>query len=355
MIRRSREIILLIIISFSLIGCGQNTKIARTFTNPVFPSGADPWIIFRDGVYYYTCTSGSNLFIRKGKNLDELSLSERKVIWTPPEDTSYSKQIWAPELHFINEKWYMYFAADDGENRNHRMYVIENSSPDPLEGTWEFKGKVSDPSDKWAIDGSVFEFRGHLYMLWSGWEGDINGQQNIYIARMKNPWTIDGERVRISSPEYDWETVGDLNNPNDVSHVNVNEGPVALQNKGRLFIVFSASGCWTDNYCLGILTFSGSDDLLDPLSWKKNSIPVFRQKPEAGVFAPGHNSFFKSPDGNEDWILYHANSAEGQGCGRFRSPRAQKFTWKKDGTPDFGEPVSAGSLSILPSEKSVRK
>lgn len=325
-------------------------KSTRKFTNPVFSSGADPWIIHMAGLYYYTSTSGRNLYIRAGKNLDELAKSEMNVIWTPPGGTSYSKEIWAPELHFINNKWYMYFAADNGENRNHRMYVIENSSANPLEGSWEFKGKVADTNDKWAIDGSVFEFRKILYMIWSGWEGDVNGQQNIYIAKLKNPWTIDGQRVMISSPTYRWETIGDLNNPNDVPHVNVNEGPVALQKNGKLFIVFSASGCWTDDYCLGMLTFTGKDNLLDQKAWKKSPEPVFSQKPEAESYAPGHNSFFKSPNGKEDWIIYHANSKPGQGCGGHRSPRAQKFGWNRDGTPDFGSPASTGIEIRLPSE-----
>jgi GH43 family beta-xylosidase len=188
-------------------------------------------------------------------------------------------------------------------------------------------------------------------MIWSGWEGDVNGQQNIYLAMMKNPWTIEGERVRISSPDYDWEKVGDLNNPNDVPHVNVNEGPVALINKKKLFLVYSASGCWTDAYCLGMLTFTGKGNLLDAGSWKKDPLPVFRQKPEAGAFAPGHNSFFISPDGKENWIVYHANSAAGQGCGRYRSPRAQMFTWNRDGTPNFGEPVKTNIPIPVPSGK----
>jgi GH43 family beta-xylosidase len=350
-----RQVFLLLACALFFMASGFQQQNVKTFHNPVFSSGADPWIIFHDGIYYYTSTSGSNLFLCKGRNLDELATSEKKVIWTPPAGESYSKQIWAPELHFIHNKWYMYFAADDGENKNHRMYVVENSYPDPFEGTWEFKGKISDPSDKWAIDGSVFEYKDQLYMIWSGWEGDVNGQQNLYIAKMKNPWTIDGKRIRISSPEFEWETVGDLHNPDDVPHVNVNEGPVSLQNNGGLFIVYSASGCWTDNYCLGMLTFTGSDNLLDSSLWKKNPLPVFRQKPEAGVFAPGHNSFFKSPDGKEDWILYHANSAKGQGCGRFRSPRAQMFKWNKDGTPDFGEPVSTVTPVPVPSEITGKK
>jgi GH43 family beta-xylosidase len=355
MIKKYWILFILAAMTISIPSCSQNPKDIRTFTNPLFPSGADPWIIFKDSVYYYTSTSGSNLFICKGRNLDDLKLSEKKVIWTPPAGTTYSKQIWAPELHFINEKWYMYFAADDGKNENHRMYVVENQSPDPLTGSWEFKGKVFDPSDKWAIDGSVFEYNGKLCFIWSGWEGDVNGQQNIYIAMMENPWTIKGTRVRISAPEFDWETVGDLNNPNDVPHVNVNEGPVALQKNGRLFIVYSASGCWTDNYCLGMLTFTGEEDLLNPLSWKKNPLPVFRQKPDANAYAPGHNSFFRSPDGTEEWILYHANPEAGQGCGRFRSPRAQKISWNQDGSPNLGEPINIANSLPLPSEYSDGK
>jgi GH43 family beta-xylosidase len=321
------------------------------FTNPLFQSGPDPWIIWGDNKYYYCGSSGTGIALRSGKNLDDLKSSSQKIIWKAPEGTMWSKEVWAPEMHFINNKWYIYFAADDGQNRNHRMYIIENQSSDPLEGEWTFKGKVADNSDKWAIDGSVFEFRGKLYMIWSGWEGDVNGQQNIYLAEMENPWTVSSQRVLISSPGYDWERVGDLNNSNDVPHVNVNEGPVALVHKGKLFILYSASGCWTDSYCLGMITYTGGNDLLDPSAWKKSIEPVFRGDTESGVFAPGHNSFFKSPDGKEDWILYHANSSPGQGCGKFRSPRAQKFTWKKDGTPEFGVPLKADIPILLPSGK----
>jgi len=322
----------------------------KLFTNPLLNTGADPWIIYKDGYFYYTNTTGNRLVLRKVKNLHELKSSEEKTIWMPPEGTAYSRNIWAPELHFIQGRWYMYFAADDEENRNHRIYVIENTSNDPLEGNWKFIGKVSDPSDKWAIDASVFEFGGNLYIVWSGWEGNENGQQNIYIAKMRNPWTIEGERVKISAPEYEWEKIGDLNNPeDDVVHVNVNEGPTILINKKKLFLIYSASGCWTDSYCLGMLTFIRLKNPLDPAAWKKNPDPVFKQKPEYGVYAPGHNCFFKSPDGEENWILYHANSKPGQGCGRFRSPRAQKFTFKEDGSPDFGEPMKPGLLLPVPS------
>src|SRR3990170_4892724 len=306
---------------------------SATFSNPLLPSGADPFCFYKDGYYYYTHTTGNNIVLWKTKNLTDLKNADKKTIWTPPTGTNYSKEIWAPEIHFINDKWYAYFAADDGNNNNHRMYVLENASADPMQPDWIFKGKVADATDKWAIDGDVFIHRKQLYMIWSGWEGDQNGQQNIYIAKMKNPWTIDGKRLQISSPVFEWEKFGDLHDADNPPHVNVNEGPQLLKNGSKLFIVYSASGCWTDYYALGLLSFTGKNNLLDSAKWKKKAQPVFKQSKENAVYAPGHNSFFKSPDGKEDWILYHANRAPNMGCGENRSPRTQRFTWNKDGTP----------------------
>ncbi|HEY0743189.1 MAG TPA: glycoside hydrolase family 43 protein [Chryseosolibacter sp.] len=328
----------LIIVVFLLLGA--KTQDDKTFMNPLLPSGADPWSIYHNGYYYYTHTLGNRLEIWKTKNLAELKSAERKIVWTPPANTNYSKQIWAPELHYIDSTWYMYFAADDGKNENHRIYSIFNRSKDPLIGDWKFFGKVSDPSDKWAIDASVFEVNKKLYMVWSGWEGDKDGAQNIYIASMKDPLTVSSKRVMISKPELSWETHGPLQRDGANINVSVNEGPQVLFHGQNVFLIYSASGCWTERYSLGMLSASASSDLLDPASWKKYSEPVFTASPSDSVFAPGHNSFFKSPDGKEDWILYHANAKPGQGCGRDRSPRAQPFTWSDDGIPVFGKPVS---------------
>ena len=322
---------------------------AQTFTNPLLPSGPDPYSLYKDGFYYYTSTLGNRLGIWKTKSIADLKNATYKTVYTPPAGTSYSNQLWAPEIQYLNKKWYMYFAADDGLNDNHRMYVIENSSADPLSGTWVFKGKIAAPSDKWAIDGDVFNIDNQLYMIWSGWEGNVNGQQNIYIAKMKNPWKIEGKRIKISSPEFAWEKHGDLNEPT-LKHVNVNEGPQFLAHGDKVFVIYSGSGCWTDYYALGMLSAKTSSDLLNPKSWTKNREPVFKESPENGVYAPGHNSFFKSPDGKEDWILYHANAEPGLGCGIKRSPRAQKFTWDKDGYPVFGKPVKTSEVLAIPSE-----
>ncbi len=312
------------------------------FVNPLLPSGADPWVTSRGGFYYYMNTTQDSLQIWKTRSMAELATAEHKVVWRAPQSGPYAHEVWAPELHFLRGRWYIYFAADAGANESHRLYVLENDARDPLEGQWRMRGQLKTPGDRWAIDPSVFESGGRMYLIWSGWAGAMNGQQNIYLAQLENPWTVKGGRVLVSAPSHPWEEVGDLPRPGQVvamPHVNVNEGPEVLKHAGSIFLVFSASGCWTDYYELGMLQAKEGSDLLKASSWKKYDQPVFWQRPEGHVFAPGHNSFFKSPDGRQDWLLYHANAESGEGCGELRAPHAQPFTWKSDGTPDFGRPV----------------
>lgn len=168
---------------------------------------------------------------------------------------------------------------------------------------------------------------------------------------MKNPYTVDGARVMISSPDRAWEKFGAQ--PNN-KQVLVNEGPEILMHGDKIFLVYSGNGCWTDHYLLGMCVASVNDDLMNAASWKKVDKPQFQTSERNNVWAPGHNSFFKSPDGTEDWILYHANPAPHCGCGGQRTPRMQKFTWNEDGTPNFGEPVAPGVSQPLPAGTDVK-
>ncbi len=322
------------------------------FTNPLLPSGADPWVTFHDGYYYYMNTTQRNLTIWKTRDITDLRNAGKQVVWTAPADGPYSHDVWAPELHFLRGAWYIYFAADAGDNTTHRLWVLENTSADPTTGTWTMKGQITDKTNRWAIDPSVIELSGKLYMIWSGWEGAVNGTQNIYIAKLRNPWTVKGKRLKLSTPTYPWEKVGDNYPAGKISplpHIDVNEGPEFLEHGDNIFVVYSASACWTDYYELGMMTSSIHSNLMHSSSWTKADQPVFRQSPEASVYATGHNSFFKSPDGTQDWILYHANSEPNEGCGAMRSPRAQQFTWGANGMPVFGKPLPVDQPIAKPS------
>jgi GH43 family beta-xylosidase len=333
---------MIIVLSF-LAACGKGSSGQQTppvmpgpdtsFTNPLLASGPDPWVIRKDSIYYYMQTLGDHLGIYSTKKMSALSKALITSIWTPPTTGAYSKEIWAPELHYFQGKWFVYFAADDGNNDNHRIYALENDAADPLSANWVFKGKIADDSaDRWAIDASVFQYNNQYYLVWSGWPGTVNVEEDIYIALLSDPLTMQGHRVLLSSPTLSWEKMG--------APPAINEGPEALINPGgQLFLTYSASGCWTDNYCLGLLTLKMGGDPLNPADWSKSANPVFSSVPSSGAYAPGHNGFFVSADGKEQWIIYHANSVAGQGCGNTRNPRMQPFTWNGDGTPNFGVPV----------------
>ena len=321
----------------------------NTFRNPLLPSGPDPWVISYKGMYYYMNSTGVNLTLWATPDITDLRHARTRVVWIPPATGPYSKDLWAPELHRFDDKWYLYFAADDGRNESHRIYVLENTAEDPLEGTWTMKGEVHDATNKWAIDASAFEAKGQRYLIWSGWKGDSDGEQDIFIAHLKNPWTIDSARVEVSSPTFAWEHVGDLPERPALPHVNVNEGPEMLEHGDDLFLVYSGSACWTDYYSLGVLHAKASSNLLDPQAWTKYDHPFLHQDEVNGVFGTGHNGFFKSPDGKQDWIIYHANSGRHEGCGDARSPRAQEIHWNPDGTPDFGRPARTETPLAKPS------
>ncbi|UOQ76007.1 glycoside hydrolase family 43 protein [Hymenobacter sp. 5516J-16] len=311
-----------------------------TFTNPLLSVGPDPWVVRRGDVYYYMSTTGGNLVIRKTAKMSELGSAVSTVVWTPQQAGINQIEIWAPELHFLNGKWYIYYSANPLCCDGHRIFVLENSSADPTTGTWVDKGRIAVPGqDLWAIDGTVLEQNGKRYLLWSGHEVARAQTQRIYIAEMSNPWTLVGSRVELSKPEFSWEQLGDPD---------VNEGPEILKRGDKTFVVYSASHCSTDDYALGLLTASATADPLKLSSWTKTPTPVFVKNPAGRAFGPGHNGFFQSKDGTEDWIIYHANPQAGQGCGDNRSPRMQKFTWKADGTPDFGTPVALGTALPKP-------
>jgi GH43 family beta-xylosidase len=312
------------------------------FSTLISHRGEDPWVIFWNGYYYY-CREFNDcvIMVNKAKNLEDVGRQEH-IVWRDPRATPEAK-LWAPELHRINGKWYIYFTMDGP--KGHRMYVLEGTSDDP-QGEYTFKGQITDPSDQWAIDGTPFFWKGTWYFTWSGWESNDNRLQNLYIARMDNPWTIKGERVRISQPEYQWEKMGSP----DLPHVN--EGPQALEHKDSLFIIYSASHSLTDDYCLGQLALVGNDPL-DPEAWRKKDQTVFSKS--NNIFGPGHASFIEKPDGT-DWIIYHATNKRAKGDMSLpenwapqwdaRKLRAQRFTWNPDGSPNFSQPNALKSIKI---------
>ncbi|WP_156932012.1 family 43 glycosylhydrolase [Bacillus sp. J37] len=319
---------------------------SNKYQNPIIEQSADPWVYKHvDGYYYFTASvpEYDRIEVRRATSIQGLGEAEPVVAWRKYDHGPMSANIWAPEIHYIDGAWYIYFAAARTAETNeglfdHRMYVLENKSVNPLEGTWEEKGQIKTKWETFALDATTFEHNGERFLIWPQKDPDIKGNSNLYIAKMENPWTITGEQVMIATPEYDWEKIG----------FHVNEGPAVLNRNGKIIVSFSASA--TDHhYCMGLLYAPADADLLNPASWTKLTEPVFQTNEQTGQYGPGHNSFTVSENGNEDVIVYHArNYKEIVGDPLYdpnRHTRAQVFTWGEDGLPVFGDPVPDREVS----------
>ncbi|WP_232824768.1 family 43 glycosylhydrolase [Algibacillus agarilyticus] len=342
----TRFIIMALLFITTLAGCNltQNSNseqdkqlqiAADTFANPVLRNGADPWMHYYEGNYYLTTTTWtSQLVMRKSPTIAGLADAPAHYIWSG-SDPSRAFNFWAFEFHPIERpeglRWYVIITSGVEENfGGQRNHILESEGTDPM-GPYQYKG--TPMPDHWNIDGSYFEHKGALYFTWSEWLGP---EQVNLVSKMTNPWTLEGERNVITRPEYKWEQSG----------LKVNEGPEIIKHNGRVFLTHSASFCNTEDYKLAVVELIG-DDPVKPESWHKFDKPFFSKA--NGVYGPGHHGFFTSPDGSEEWLIYHGNSSPTDGCSGTRSTRAQPFTWSENGLPNFGEPIMDKQALAVPS------
>ncbi|EOA86504.1 glycoside hydrolase family 43 protein [Exserohilum turcica Et28A] len=281
-----------------------------------------------------TFTCGGHVEIWSADSLfDFEERSKKTVIWRPPPNQPYSADIWAPELHAIQGRWYVYFAADDPAhgNKSHRMYVLAGppADEDPLEPSkWNFFGRLHGlPEDQWAIDGTVIFLQGSMLFVYSGWPFGTNAdesRQEIYIIEMVSPTECTGQPVRISTPDLPFEFSGNSG---------INEGPQFLCSPdGRwMGIVYSCAGSWTHEYKMNILYYTGGHPL-DPRSWAKSNNPLLKAaRDDSPPYGPGHGNFVlvNGPGGPEVWGVFHATDAKTGWEGR--KARVMRVGWGHGG------------------------
>lgn len=317
------------------------------FSNPLVRQRADPHVaLHSDGYYYFTATvpEYDRIELRRARTLDGLAAAQAKDVWTKHASGPMSFHIWAPELHRIDGKWTMYFTAGRADAIwDIRLYVLENSSADPMTGTWIERGQIDTGWESFALDATTFAHAGQRYLVWTQRAPGPNQKAtNIYMAKMNSPTSILGPAVQLSTPEFGWEKI----------KYAVNEAPAVLVKNGKVFLTYSASA--TDaNYSMGMLSADAGADLLDPKSWRKSPEPVFASNPANGQYGPGHNAFTTTPDGKTDILVYHARNYRDIKGDSLKDPnrhtRAQAIRWRLDGTPDFGVPAAdLGQVAAKP-------
>lgn len=304
--------------------------------DPLIEQRADPFITRPvRGTYYFTGSvpEYDRIVVRGSSTIAGLATATESVIWRRPATGRMGGHIWAPELHRIDGRWYIYFAAGDSDDVFRiRMYVLESGLADPRDPAgWVLRGQIVTEWDSFALDATTFAHRGRRYLVWAQSEPEIAVNSSLYIAEMSSPWTLATKPVRIATPTRSWEVQG----------FRVNEGAAVLIRNGRVFMTFSASA--TDaRYCMGLLTANARADLLDPASWVKSPQPVFATHVPTSRYGPGHNSFTVAEDGVTDVLVYHARTYRDITGDPLYDPNrhtfVQELRWNADGTPSFGVP-----------------
>ena len=335
---------------FILIGINVHSQKLKKnqFDNPLALQRADPFVTkTADGTYYFIATAPEydRIEIRSSKTINGIKKAKPVVVWRKHSKGAMGNHIWAPELHRIDGKWYIYFAAGSAEDRwKIRMYALSNPSEDPTKGEWKEEGQIVTNKDVFALDATTFEHNGQRYLIWVDRGPGNVVNTSLYIAKMTSPTTVDNKQVVISQPDYDWE----------MHTYKVNEGPAVLIRNGKVFLTFSASA--TDaTYCLGLLWAKEDADLLDPKSWNKLDKPVFFTNEKFKRYGPGHNSFTVAEDGKTDVMIYHARDYEKIKGDALSDPnrhtRARIIKWTKGGMPDFGQDMDDNDMALKKKKK----
>lgn len=306
----------------------------QIYNSPLVYQRADPYVHYHtDGYYYFTGTipQYDSIEIRRAKTLNGLLTADSFIVWKRHMTGAMSGLIWAPELHYIDNVWYIYFTASSSADRwSIRPYVLRCRGENPITGKWEELGQIDVGHESFSLDMTSFIHKdGKQYVIWAQvmYHG---GPSELFMARMKNPWTLETKPMLLTTPQYPWEK----------HRFEVNEGPAVLRRNGKVIVTYSASdtGC---HYCMGMLWADEDSDILNPISWRKSDVPVFMSSDGAGQYGPGHNSF--TTDNGRDVLIYHSRSykeTEGDPLDdNNRHARAKVFDYDENGLPVFGEPV----------------
>lgn len=309
----------------------------QLYNEPWILQRADPYVYrHTDGTYYFTASvpAYDGIYLRKSDTLLGLKDAEEVEVWHKHDEGIMSIHIWAPEIHYLDGAWYIYYAGGDKDDIwAIRPYVLRCTDPDPMTGKWEELGKMNRaPEDEFSfeqfsLDGTVFENKGEYFYIWAEKTGVGKQISNLYIAQMESPYQLKTVQVLLTTPDYDWERHGFW----------VNEGPAVLKKDGKIFITFSASDTGV-NYCIGMLSADENSDLLDPKSWEKERYPVLQSDWDLGIYGPGHNSFTKDENG-EDVMVFHARTETEIVGDPLYNPNRHAFLcrvkWDEKGKPMF--------------------
>ena len=297
------------------------------WNDPFISQRADPFVTRDGNTWYFTASvpEYDRIIIRSADSLIGLRTAMETVVWRAHGHGTMSKHIWAPELHKIDGRWYLYFAAGEKEDIcKIRPWALRCEGDYPLDGPWTECGNIhrADGDDfsftDFSLDMTTFTHKEKRYCVWAEKVSTGKKISNLYIAEMQDALTLKTPQMLLTSPTYAWERHGFW----------VNEGPAVIASDTKLILTYSASDTGPA-YCMGMMWIDSGDDPMDISAWHKSSRPVLATNIERGLYGPGHNSFVCDQNG-QVYMVYHARSYDGIIGDPLYDPNRHTYVMKLD-------------------------
>jgi GH43 family beta-xylosidase len=305
----------------------SGTILQKTYADPYIAYRADPYVTKgSDGYYYFTAsypmvgngdsTGYDRIVLRRSTTLEGLAAVGQNqkentggdgeiVIWNQSASSTNHKYVWAPEIHEINGKWYVFFTTSNASNNvwGIRPALIacggdgDPFKPEnwPTQATYMVAPQGDPAFNNFSLDMTYFESGGKSYVVWA--HKPNTSDLRIATVNPNQPWILTSPSTLISTPEYTWES-----GQSDI----INEGPAAILIGGKVFLAYAAASV-DARYCIGSLTADENADLLDASVWEKSPYPLLATEDLENQNGPGHNSFTVDEYGNPI-IVYHART-----------------------------------------------
>jgi GH43 family beta-xylosidase len=306
---------------------------------------ADPFIATYNGNYYMVYTKGNNqeVRIRKAPSLAAMANSTTDVVmWAANSDPVNSPCCNIGSGGYLLQRdgrWYYYNQGNTtGSVNDDFSFVLESAGLDPL-GPYTWKARFTGPGPGGrGYANAPLVINGNLYLSITASIGA--GGNAVFLASMSNPYTLSSPWVRIAAPTQPWECANNRC---------IDEGSSVIERNGKVYLVFSAGGYESPDYCVGMLTANVSANVLDAASWTKSPDCVFKRNDPNQAYGPASMTFFSSPDGTETWFAYHIKTTTPLTFGgEDRRICAKKLLWNPDNTPNFGTPDALDTYHPVP-------
>lgn len=261
----------------------------------------DPFVLCADGVYYlYKATETEGTTVSVHTSTDLKNWSDGTVVYTLSQSSWGLKDLWAPEVHFYNGKYYMFLSLLG----KHGLRGTEISVCDTPNGTFvPLSNEPATPKNKSCIDGSLYLENGAPYIVYSlDWPHNYDEKTSCYVGeiwalRLSNDLTrADGEPFRlfraIDAPaacppqQCEWEGKTIRRYGSDAPFIQT-------LSDGRLYLTWSPIP--DGNYVVAAAISKGKSIKSE---WEHLAKPLFAEN-------GGHAMFFTDVNGNKKMCLHH--------------------------------------------------